>query len=92
MGVEYWLRKVSRILRGYYDVVVMQATRVSLGGDAWYDVEVWSRFQQTIYMDCLNDEELNLLVRALYITCGEPVWHKEFEDGFVMRFEGCVRG
>ena len=86
--LEWWLKKVKYILRNYYNEVKLQAWHVRLDVGDFYDVEMRNRFGTTIYMDSLDKEDVNKLVRALGIMCGKPIHEEHGTDGsFWMKFK-----
>ena len=89
MELERFLRKASRILRNHYRKVTLQTVRVRINGDEFYDVFITNEYGSMIYMDCLDGEKLNLLVRALNILC--DVQHRsDLLDGFYIVFNDCM--
>jgi len=86
--VEKFLRKASRRIRGHYDRLRLQAVKVRMDSDEWYDVFIFNNFNNMIYMDCLDKDELNKLVRALNILCTVED-QVNFLDGFMIKFKNC---
>ena len=84
--VEYWMRKVKWILRDHFrKQLSLQAVEVKLPGfEPFYDVYIF-HWNDPIYSDCLDKDELNRLLRAINIICdieGESI----MLDGLVIRF------
>lgn len=86
--LEWWLKKVKYILRNHYNYVRLVAWHVKLKdvGD-FYDVDITSQ-SETLYRDSLDKEDVNKLIRALVIVCGEPTHEEHGTDGsFWMKFK-----
>ncbi len=86
--VEKFLRKASRIIRGHYDRLMLEAVKVKMNNDEWYDVYIFNSFNNMIYMDSLDKDDLNKLVRALNILCTVED-QVNFPDGFMIKFKNC---
>jgi len=85
--VEWWLRKVSYILRKHYRRVELQATWVSVAGYQFYDVVVREPLsKEDLYIDSLDKEDVNKLMRAFNTMCNPRREHR-FRDGLLVEYE-----